>query len=158
MQGGTGADHAQDVGVVFPVERQRRGHDLHFADIASGEERADGAVDEPAGQDFLGGGPAFAFDEAAGELAGGIGLLTIIDRERKEISDRIGAAFDGRGQGDGVAIATTTAPWACLASLPVSRTILERRGVILHDMPARYLPHLQTAGSPPKGGLVPQLG
>ena len=104
VQGGAGADHAQDIGIVFPVEGEREAHDLHFAEIAGGEERPNGPIDEPAGQDFLGGGPAFAFDEAAGKLAGGVGLLAIIDGERKEVPHRIGAALDGGGQGDGVAM------------------------------------------------------
>ena len=60
-------------------------HDLHFVEVAGGKERADGPVDQARGQDFLGGGPAFALDEAAGELAGGVGFLAIIDDEREEI-------------------------------------------------------------------------
>ena len=32
VQGGAGADHAQDVGVVLPVGRQDERHDLHFVD------------------------------------------------------------------------------------------------------------------------------
>ena len=47
------------------------------------------------GQDFLGGGPAFALDEAAGELAGGVGLLAVIDDEGEEIAALVGFAFDG---------------------------------------------------------------
>ncbi len=104
VQGGTGADHAQDVGVVFTIDGQRGSHDLHFASIAGGEQRAHGAVDEPAGENFLGGGPAFTLDEAAGEFAGGVGLFPIIDGEGKEIAVGIGTAFDGGGQSHGVAI------------------------------------------------------
>ena len=65
-------------------------HDLDFVDVAGREERPDGAVDEPRGENFLGGGPAFALDEAAGELAGGVGLFAVIDGEGEEVaaSDR----------------------------------------------------------------------
>ena len=38
----------QHVGVVLPVGGQGAGHDLHFVEVAGGEERADGPVDQAA--------------------------------------------------------------------------------------------------------------
>ncbi len=122
VQGGAGADHAEDVGIVLPVGRQGAGHDLDFVEVAGREERADGPVDQAGGEDFLGGGPAFALDEAAGELAGGVGLFAVIDGEGEEISPRIGRRPRRRRRASRCRRrVTTTAPWACLASLPVSR-------------------------------------
>ena len=57
------------------------------------------------GEDLLGGGPAFALDEAAGELAGGVGLLAVVDDEREEVAAVVGLAFDGGDQDHGVAVA-----------------------------------------------------
>ena len=117
VQGGAGADHAQDVGIVLAVGGQARSHDLDFVDVAGREERPDGAVDEAGGQDFLGGGPAFALDEAAGKLAGGVDLLAVIDDEREEILGRVGPAFDGRDHDNGVAIADDSGPVGLLGEL-----------------------------------------
>ena len=57
------------------------------------------------GEDFLGGGPALALDEAAGELAGGVGLLAVIDGEGEEIAALVGLALDGGHERHGVAVA-----------------------------------------------------
>src|SRR5262249_25814621 len=84
VQGGAGADHAQDVRIVFAVKRERGPHDLDFAEVVRGEQRADRPVDEPAGENFLGGGSAFALDEAAGELAGRVSLFPVIDDQGEE--------------------------------------------------------------------------
>src|SRR5206468_3937705 len=49
-----------------------------------GEERTDGAVDDPAAQDLVVARPAFALDEATWNLAGGVRLLLVLDREWEE--------------------------------------------------------------------------
>src|SRR5690606_374128 len=56
---------------------------------------------EAAGQDFLLGRPALALDEAARDLAGGVGLFLVLHREReeREVADVLGdghAAQDHR--------------------------------------------------------------
>jgi hypothetical protein len=51
---------------------------------AFGEQRPDRPVNEAAGENFLFGRAAFALDEAAGEAPGCVGVLAVIDRERKE--------------------------------------------------------------------------
>src|SRR5207248_7282304 len=55
------------------------------------------------GQDLLGGRAPLALDETAGELAGGVGLLAVIDGEGEEVAARDGRAFDGGHQHDTVA-------------------------------------------------------
>ena len=56
--------------------------------IAFGEQRPDGTVDQAAGEDLFLGGPAFALDEAAGETAGGVSVLAVIDGQGEEIGVR----------------------------------------------------------------------
>jgi hypothetical protein len=85
------------------VGGQHDSHDLHFPQVAGGEQRADGAVDQPRGEDLLGGGTTLALDEAAGELARGVGLLAVIDDEGEEIAPLLGIPLDGGHQRHGVA-------------------------------------------------------
>jgi hypothetical protein len=96
-EGGGDGDHRRDVGVDLGVERQHLGHDLHFVVEAVREQRADRAVDEARGQRFLFRGPAFALEEAAGDLARRVGLLGIVDRQREEVLPGLG--FPGEGHG-----------------------------------------------------------
>ncbi len=69
--------------------------DLDFVVPALGEERADRPVNEPAGEDFLLGRAAFAFEVTAGEFAGRGRLFPVIHREREEF-----LPFSGFGGGD----------------------------------------------------------
>jgi len=55
------------------------------------------------GEDFFGGRPAFALDEAAGELAGRVDLFAIVDDEGEEILPLVHLSFDGSDEGQGVA-------------------------------------------------------
>ena len=98
VQGGAGADHRQHVGIVLLVGGQDVGHHLHFVEIAGGEERTDGPVDQPRGQDFLGGRPAFALDVAAREFAGGGGFFAVLDAQGEEVDAFAGIAGDGGDQ------------------------------------------------------------
>ncbi len=103
-KGGAGAENREDVGVVFLIGAQEDGLDLDFVEPAFGKERPDRAVGEAAGEDFLFGGPAFALEVAAGELAGRRGALAVIDLERKEILSFLGFdGADGGGNDDGFA-------------------------------------------------------
>ena len=115
--------------------------------IAGGKERADRPIDEAGGQDFLGGGPAFALDEAAGELAGGVGLFAVIDDEREEIAAFVGLAFDGGHERHGVAVADHDGAMRLLGQLAGfdDEILSDRRDVPL-DMPARFIPHGIPAG------------
>ena len=94
--------------------------DLDFVLESLREERPDGAVDHAAGEDLLVRGPALALEEPARDLARGVGLLAIFDREREE---------GKRGDvGETVTAARTTVspkrtsaePAACLARRPDS--------------------------------------
>jgi hypothetical protein len=49
------------------------------------------------GQGFLLGGTPSALEEAAGDLARGIGLLLVVDGQRKEILARLGRLRRHRG-------------------------------------------------------------
>ena len=87
------ADH---IGIVFLVGGEDQRNHLGLVAEAVGEERADGAVDLAAGQDFFFAGAAFALDEAAGDAATGIGVFAVIDREGEKVD-----AFPGIGRGNG---------------------------------------------------------
>jgi hypothetical protein len=90
------ANDAQNVRVVLSVGTEQNALHLDFVIPALGKERANGPVNHPAGQDFLFGRAAFAFEIAARESARRGGFLPIIDREREKILARLGA-----GGGDG---------------------------------------------------------
>ena len=85
--------------------REHGDDDLSFVAPAIGEQRTDRAVDQAGYQRFLFGRPAFTLEIAAGNAAGGVGLLLIIDGERQEIdafARRLGG-HDG-GEYDGLAV------------------------------------------------------
>ena len=73
--------HADDVRVVLLVRGDDEADDLGVVPIVRGEERPEGPVDLPRGDGLLLAGPRFPLDEPAGELAGGVGLLAVLDRE-----------------------------------------------------------------------------
>ena len=58
---------------------------LDFVEEAVREERADRTVDQAGGERFLFGRTAFALEEAAGDLAGSVGLFDVVDGEREEV-------------------------------------------------------------------------
>ena len=82
-------DQRDDVGIVLEVMAEDGRDDLGLAAEAVGEERADRAVDETRGQRLLLGRPALALEEAAGDLAGGEGLLLVVHGEREEVDSRL---------------------------------------------------------------------
>ena len=90
---GIDADH---VGIVLLVGGEDQRNHLRLVAESVGEQRADGAVDLAAGQNFLFAGPAFALDKAAGNASAGIGVLAVIHGEGEEID-----AFPGVGRGHG---------------------------------------------------------
>ena len=117
QEGRRGADHRRHVGIVLAVSRNRARLDLHLVAIPIGKERPNRPVDQPGGEDFLGGRPPLALDEAARELPRGIRLLAVIDTQlsgKKSSPSRPGAAT----RATSVIVSpmrTTTEPLACLA-------------------------------------------
>ena len=91
-----GAVHGQHVGIVLAVGGQDGGHDLDFVHIQVGKQGADGAVHEPGGKGFLGGGPSFAFEETAGKFSGRGHPLAIIASQGEEIAGPGGSRGGGR--------------------------------------------------------------
>ena len=80
-----------------------RGDDLHFVVEAFGKQRADRAVDQARGERFLLRRATFALEEAAGDLARGVGLLDVVDGQREEVLAGLGVLRgDDGGQHDGV--------------------------------------------------------
>ena len=73
------ASEREHVGVVLLVGGDDVDEDLDFVLEAFREERADRAVDDAALQDLGVVRAAFALDEAAGDLAGGVGLFLVLD-------------------------------------------------------------------------------
>ena len=82
-----------DVGVVFGVVAEHHALDEDLVHKAVREERTDRTVDHAHREDFLLTRRAFALLESARELAGGGGLLAVVDREGEEVDAfaRIGA-------------------------------------------------------------------
>ena len=81
---GRSAQHADDIGVVLLVGRDDETDDLRVVPVILREERPQRPVDLPCRDRLLLAGPGFPLDEPAGELAGGVGLLAVLDREREE--------------------------------------------------------------------------
>ena len=98
---------------------------LRFVQIPFGEQRPDRAVDQAAGEDFFFGRAAFALDKAARELARGVGVFAVIDREREKARAGLGlfVAQQAVTSTTESPERTTTAPLACLAIFPVSSVI-----------------------------------
>ena len=74
--------------VDFGVQRQHMHHDLDFVVEAFREQRTHRAVDQARGQRFQLARAAFTLEEAARDLAGGIGLLDVVDGEGEEVLAR----------------------------------------------------------------------
>ena len=96
--------------------------DLDLVAEALGKQRAERAVDEAAGQRLLLVGPALPLEEASGDASARVGPLAIFDGEGEEVA----APPSGDREATTVESTmvppqrTTTAPSACLATLPVS--------------------------------------
>ena len=94
-----GSDHRQDVGIVFQVVRQSRHDHLGLTTPAFGEQRPHRAVDQAGGQRLLLGRTAFTLEIAAGNAAGGVSLLLVVDGERQEV-DALAWALGGDDGGE----------------------------------------------------------
>ena len=119
---GRRADHRRDVGIDLRIDRHHRRDDLHFVVEAVGEQRADRPVDQARGQRLLLGGAAFALEEAAGDLARGVGLFLVVDGEREEVLARLGVTCAPTAVTSTTVSSrlTSTAPPAWRAISPVS--------------------------------------
>lgn len=84
-KGGRGADHGRNVRINGRVGGEDMNDDLDFVEEAVREKRANRTVDQAGGERFLFGRTAFALEEAAGDLAGSIGLFDVVDGEREEV-------------------------------------------------------------------------
>ncbi len=103
-KGGRRADHGKDVRFILQVGGHDHRLDKHFVAVTLGKHRADGAVDQPHGENFLVGRPGLAFEKTAGKLARGVGLFTIVDGQREEIDTGTRRSVYGRGEHRGFAI------------------------------------------------------
>jgi len=96
-QRGARRDQRGDVGVDFGVQRHHVHDDLHFVEEAFREQRANRAVDQARGERLELARAAFTLEEAARDLAGGVGLLDVVDGQRKEVLARLGFALGHDG-------------------------------------------------------------
>ncbi len=104
-QGGGGGDHGDDIGIVLQVVGQDRDDHLGLMLEALDEQGADRPVDQAGDQGLLLGRTAFALEEAARDLAGGVGLFLVVDGEREEVEPGLGRLFrHHRGQDHGLAV------------------------------------------------------
>ena len=103
---GGGADQGRDLGRAVVIDAHDRCHDGNIVAEVGGEERADGAVDDAAGQDALFTGTTLAAVEGAGDAADGVKLLLKVDGEGEEV-DAVARAGRGRGADEhaGIAVA-----------------------------------------------------
>ena len=88
-QRGAHADHCGDVGIDFRVQRHGVDHHMHFVNEAFRKQRTDRTVDQAAGQCLQLARLGFAFEKAAGDPAGRIRLLDVVDCQREEILPRL---------------------------------------------------------------------
>ena len=97
-QGRATAVDGQHVGIVELVVRDDERLDLGIHLVPVGPERTDGPVRHAHREDLLRGRSGLALQEAAGDLAGGVALLAVVDGEGKEIEP--GSRRRHRGAGD----------------------------------------------------------
>ena len=94
-------DHGDDVGIVLLIVREHGDDDLGVAAPAFGEQRTDRTIDQARGQRVLFRRAAFALEIAAGNAAGRVVFLGVIDGQRQEVDAgfRLLGGDDGREHG-----------------------------------------------------------
>ena len=100
-QRGRGRHHRDDVGIVLLVVRQHGDDHLGVAAPAVGEQRTDRAVDQARGQRVLFGRAALALEVAAGNAAGRVVFLGVVDGQRQEVDAGLRLLGRDRGGDDG---------------------------------------------------------
>src|SRR5207237_7205241 len=116
-----GAVDREDGRIVLLVDAEHRRDYLDFIPEAVRKKRPDGPVDQPAGEDRDLTRPAFAADEAARDLAGGIEPLLVIAGQREEVDSLPWVGHHGRGQNDRIPLPIKDPAFACPAELAVLR-------------------------------------
>ncbi len=161
QRGGAGVD-GQDVVRVDLVGAEDGADHVDLVAEAGREGRAQGAVDQAAGQDGLVRALALPAEERAGDLAGGIRPLLDVHREGEEIGPLPdGSGGGGRGQQNGVADAGEHGAVGQLGQLPrlegqgaVGATDWARHGNgVSHDAPRVVLRGISwpvPSGRPPR--------
>jgi len=99
-QRGGGAEHGRDVGGHVRVIGMHHGDDLDFVVEAFRKQRAQGTVDQARGEDLMLLGLTLALAEAAGDAAGGVVALLVIDGQGEEILPRARFLFRHHGDED----------------------------------------------------------
>ena len=100
-----GGDHADDVGIVLHVVAEHGDDDLGLVLEALDEQRPDRPVDQAGGQHLLLGRPRLALEEAARNLAGGVGLFLVVNGQREEVEAGLRLLLvDDGGQHAGLAV------------------------------------------------------
>ncbi|MNM49426.1 hypothetical protein D3C81_604310 [compost metagenome] len=100
-QGSRGTDHRSDVRVGLLAGGNHGADDLHFVHEAFREQRTDRTVDQARGQRLFLGRTAFTLEEATRDLAGGVGLFLVVDRQREETLAWIGLLGTDHGHQHG---------------------------------------------------------
>ncbi len=93
--------HRDDVGIVLLIVRQHGDDHLGVAAPAVGEQRTDRAVDQARGQRVLLGRTALALEVAAGNAAGRVVLLGVVDGQRQEVDAGLRLLGGDHGRDDG---------------------------------------------------------
>ena len=86
----------QHVVQILGIQAQDGDDDLDLVTQTRDERRAQRPVDQTAGQDRVGGRPALAAEERAGNAPGGIHPLFDVDRQREEVEMVFGGLAGGR--------------------------------------------------------------
>ena len=106
-QRGRGRNHRHDIGIVLLIVRKHGHGHLGVAAPAFGEQRTDRAIDQARRQRVLFGRTALTFEIAAGNPAGRVIFLGVVDGERKEIDACLRLlGGDDRGKHTGLAISS----------------------------------------------------
>ena len=90
-------DQRRDIRIDFRIHRHDGRDDLHVVIEAIGEQRSERTVDETRGQRLLFRRPPFAAEESAGNLARGVGLFLVVDRQREKVLARLRLLGGDRG-------------------------------------------------------------
>jgi hypothetical protein len=112
-QSRAGSDQSCNVSVHFGVQRHGVDDHMHFVEETFGEQRTDRAVDQAAGQGFKFAGLGFALEEAAGDLACGVGLLDVVNGQGKK-------SWPGLEPLEATTVASTTVPSMSTSTAPVA--------------------------------------